>query len=124
MKKCIVCGGSGWMPVKGISRFDGLEVSGAKKCLCKDLGEPIVEETNTCRTCQGHGVYGGELHGQYAGPWKFCACPAGVERQKREPGLIVESNAARIKLITRCGKKPIRAMVNQLADGDAYHGEY
>jgi hypothetical protein len=124
MKKCIVCGGSGWMPVRGTSRFDGLEVSGVKKCLCKDLGEPIVEEQNACRTCGRHGVYGGELYGQYAGPWKFCGCAAGQERQQREPGIVAASNIPREKLIRKFGKKPLQAMVAQLADADAYHGDF
>lgn len=78
--------------------------------------------SSSCSTCGGWGLYGGELSGRYAGPWKWCSCPAGVERKRREPGAVDEGNEARSKLLKRFGPKPLGKIIDLAAD--AYHGEF
>lgn len=121
---CIACGGSGWVETRGINRFDGLEVSGSRECICRTNGTPVVADTDACSRCGGHGVYGGDATGQYAGPWKLCGCSAATRRQERDPVAVIEANVAREKLIRRFGEKPIKAMVRALETQDAYHGEF
>lgn len=122
LKSCEQCGGSGWITVTGKSPWDGLEVSGARQCPCGQLGQPIKREAD-CSRCQGHGIYGGETSGPYAGPWKWCLCFYGRERQQREPFLVSEANQARDKLIRRFGAKPLPAMAQQASE-EVYHGDF
>ena len=121
---CIACGGSGWVQTRGIDSFDGLEVDGAKQCVCRQMGQPVVADRDACVTCGGHGIYGGQIGtGQFDGPWKWCGCPAGEERRSREPGLVSEANTAREKIIRKFGSKPLPGMLKQLAE-EPYHGEF
>ena len=122
---CIACGGSGWVPTRGMNHFDGSEVSGAKACLCRSIGQPVVSDGDTCSTCRGFGVYGGQIGtGKFDGPWKWCACEVGIDRRNREPELVAESNTARQKIIRKFGPKALPGMLQQLADEDQYHGEF
>jgi len=121
---CIACGGSGWVQTRGINSFDGLEVTGAKACVCRSMGQPVVVDRDACATCRGHGLYGGQIGtGQFDGPWKWCGCPAGEGRRSREPGLVSEANAAREKIIRKFGAKPLHGMLKQLAE-EPYYGDF
>ena len=121
---CIACGGSGWVIVDGVNPFDGLKVTGAKPCSCRSTGMPVVRDADACATCGGDGLYGGRIGTQFDGPWKWCDCPAGRDRREKEPDAVAEGNIAREKLIRRFGPKPLPGMLRQLAENDAYHGEF
>ena len=115
---CVACGGSGWVEVRGISRFDGLEASGAKACLCRSTGQRVVDDRDACSRCGGRGIYGGQIGmGRFDGPWRWCECLAGQKRSAREPGLIDEANRARAVLTTPRGRKIIAQL-------EPYHGEF
>lgn len=121
---CIACGGSGWVIVDGVNRFDGLKVTGAKPCSCRSTGMPVVRDSDACATCGGDGLYGGRIGTRFDGPWKWCDCPAGRDRREKEPDAVAEGNIAREKLIRRFGPKPLPGMLRLLAEDDAYHGEF
>lgn len=124
-KECIACAGSGWVQVRGISRFDGTEVTGARECSCRQTGRPVVADSDACATCKGNGLYGGQIGtGRFDGPWKWCGCPDGERRRRKEPELVNEANAAREKLIRKFGDKPMAQMVSQLAQDDQYYGDF
>lgn len=97
----------------------------------------------SCKRCQDCGLYGGELYGQFAGPWKWCDCPAGVERREREhaeiaagkhkhslyPDVFIdvdsvaEGNQAREKILRRWpGAKSEKQAIQQQAE--VYHGDF
>jgi hypothetical protein len=123
LKACEVCGGSGFVVVRGRSTHDGLEVTAAKLCACRSFGQPIKRE-HDCPRCQGFGFYGGEIAGQYAGPWKWCDCVYGREKREREPELVAEANTAREKLIRRAISKPQDFKFKSLPQEESYYGEY
>jgi hypothetical protein len=74
-----------------------------------------------CKRCQDRGYLGGALNGPYAGPWRWCSCPAALEAQNSEPDLIEKSNAARDKLL---GKFPAPQLKQLVPVTDDYHGEF
>lgn len=128
MKGCTLCGGTGLFLVEGKGRgqFANENYSAVRECICKRMGAPVVHEDG-CNRCQGHGIYGGLIGTQYDGPWKWCDCAAGRERQQREPNLITETNVAREKCIRmdrkRSGKglQPISALLGGI---ESYHGDF
>lgn len=85
-----------------------------------------------CRRCQERGFYGGQIGGQFEGPWKWCSCPNAVELRDRLPDLVDTANAERDSLIRKfskvreyrhkkpAGLQPIMAV----AGGEDYHGEF
>jgi hypothetical protein len=82
----------------------------------------------TCSRCHDHGYYGGKLVGAYAGPWRWCDCPASYEKRDREPDLVDLANAARSKLLA-LDKKSQLPGIQQFASaidggGDDYKGEF
>lgn len=122
---CVACGGSGWVQSRGINHFDGEIVTGARACICRSMGQPVVREDDLCSTCQGLGMYGGQIGtGRFDGAWKWCNCPAGENRRRHEPELLPEANTARQKIIRKFGPKALPGMLQQLADEDQYHGEF
>lgn len=105
------------------------ELRGAIRARREDVGywSPPPTPNYECKRCQDTGVYGGELFGKYAGPWKWCSCPSGealrniegdeIAAGKRTLDAIAEGNQAREKLIRRFGTKSMQAMLKQQADG-------
>jgi hypothetical protein len=90
-----------------------------------------------CSRCHGHGILGGRLSGEYAGPWRWCDCLAARERMDREPGSIGTANMARDKLLSlKTQKKPIDRRQKTLVSaanriinveplvGEVYNGEF
>ena len=78
----------------------------------RGLDEPVfAAQHHRCARCQDCGHYGGHLPPHpYAGPWKWCDCIAGRERQEREPNLVDEANANRDKLIARFASATFRGI--------------
>jgi hypothetical protein len=139
---CIACGGSGFVEMRGINRFDGLVVTGAKPCVCRSMGQPVVIDKDACSMCGGHGLHGGHIGTNHDGPWEVCLCSAGrtEDAQRR----VAEGNVARDKIIAagdrilakfrRIPSGPDRRgtpasplqRVSQILSGydEAYHGEF
>ena len=81
-----------------------------------------------CSCCQGYGIYGGHLPpNKYAGPWKFCTCPAGAELRNRKPDAVDAANRARDTLIQIEEKQATQRGLRQLqtiVQDDDYEGEF
>lgn len=127
LSACVICEGTGWEPMRGVNSFDGNVVTGVRPCECRRTGIPITREDWGCKRCQGHGIYGGAIGGEFRGPWKWCDCATGRARQVREPGIVREANVAREKLMRPKaprggGLRPIAAIA--AITEDPYHGEY
>jgi hypothetical protein len=78
----------------------------------------------TCAICRDHGIVGGDISGRFAGPARWCTCPAALERQNSDPFALDVFNEAREKLIARftpLGKAKVKfAVPNQ----EAYFGDF
>lgn len=140
--KCVACSGTGWVEMRGINRFDGLIVTGSKPCVCRSMGQPVVEDKDACPKCGGHGLHGGRIGTDHDGPWETCLCAAGrtEDAQRR----VDEGNAARDKILAKGNKllgrlktipegygglgqpgTPLRRIQNVLGGYDeAYNGEF
>ena len=103
-------------------------VTGARACECRPEDAVVAR----CDRCQDCGYYGGRLPPHsYAGPWKWCDCIAGRERQEREPNLVDEANANREKLIARFASATFRGVKRNTPGGnmaplvdEVYLGEF
>lgn len=84
-----------------------------------------------CGFCQDRGWRGGSIDGPYAGPYRWCACPAADERRDREPELVDEGNCIREDLMRIFAakdqslreRKGLQA-AEQVIAGDDYKGEF
>ena len=81
-----------------------------------------------CPTCRDHGIYGGKLPPSlYAGPWKFCTCPAGAELRNREPDVVDAANRARATLLQIGAKTSPQRNLRQIVQAaveDGYQGDF
>jgi|ERR1700723_310364 len=125
MKGCVLCGGSGWFPThrSGRGAFKEMTYETVIRCLCVKFGAPQVLD-DSCSRCYGHGIYGGHIGTKFDGPWKWCDCPAGVERQQRQPALIAESNTCREKCIRLEGRRNGKGLQPVGALFEPYHGAF
>ena len=91
----------------------------------RGMDNPVFVVPNyRCSRCQDCGHYGGHLPpNPYAGPWKWCDCIAGKERQELEPKLVDEANANRDKLIHRFAAS-IKRDDAWKSVGEVYNGEF
>jgi hypothetical protein len=99
-------------------------VTGAKPCSCRNpmsTSTQVADGFNDCQRCQGCGYYGGEMGGQYDGPWKWCDCTAARAKQATDPDLVSEANAARTHLQKLDGK--LIRKVGQV-EREPYHGSF
>lgn len=92
--------------------------------------EPAVK--HKCSRCQDCGIFGGEISGKFAGPWKWCDCATAQTRMAIEPNIIVEANQAREKLVRmnlkgqarqRAEDRPMRSLATAIEE-DSYAGEF
>jgi hypothetical protein len=97
----------------------------------RGFDEPVfAQQHHRCARCQDCGHYGGHLPpNPYAGPWRWCDCIAGKERQEREPHLVEEENRVRETLLLRFpdGKPNLRKIPRidpQELREDRYFGEF
>jgi hypothetical protein len=81
-----------------------------------------------CSRCQGFGFYGGQISGQYAGPWKWCRCENGSRAKSETPEIIDSMNANRDELMRRFAVSMKRAGATPEPTlkpvAEEYHGDF
>jgi hypothetical protein len=84
--------------------------------------------TDRCSRCNGDGIYGGKLPpDKYAGPWRWCTCPAATFRREAEPNAVEDANRVRDTLIQigeKASKQSNLKQVVQAAEDDGYKGAF
>lgn len=101
-------------------------LSGAVACACQS-GTVTNDIGFLCSRCRDFGFYGGEIGGQYAGPWRVCSCRAGEKPGVNEK--VDEANTARDKILKRFPHGPGRDQHAKPDDPmrsaqDVYRGEF